>query len=356
MERNKSAGVNTIDLTEIARALSAKRFRPVRFLPGKNVQTLAAYAYPRRFGLRRFLRFDETRLFEVEPNVKLLAQCRWQTNDLPERGLFPTLVLVHGLEGSSDSVYLLGTAAKAFKAGFNVVRLNLRTCGGTEHLTQTLYHSGLSADLRGVIDELINVDKLNKIFLGGFSLGGNMSLKLAGELGAAAPTELCAVCAVSPAIDLAACAQLIEQPSNRIYNQRFVGSLKKRMRRVQKLHPERYQIDGLGAVRTIREFDSCVTARYGGFRDVEDYYARSSSLPLIKQIRIPTLIIQAQDDPFIPFDSFLDSSLAANPFVILLAPEHGGHVGFLAAADSSNKEDRFWAENRLVEFCRLLVS
>ncbi len=356
MERDKPDRANRVNLAGIAAVLSAKPFRPLRFFPGKNAQTLAAHAYPRRFGLRLLLRSDERRFFEIEPDVKLLAHCRWQTNDLPERRLSPTLILVHGLEGSSDSVYLLGTAAKAFRSGFNVVRLNLRTCGGTEHLTQTLYHSGLSGDLRCVISELIDVDKLEKIFLGGFSLGGNMSLKLAGEWGANAPSELRGVCAVSPSIDLAACAQLIEQPSNRIYNDRFVSSLKKRMRRVQKLHPKRYEVDDLKAIRTIREFDSRVTARYGGFRDVADYYARSSSLPLIKQIKIPTLIIQARDDPFIPFDSFLDSSVAENPFVILLAPEYGGHVGFLAQSNSSNGEDRFWAENRLIEFCRLLAN
>jgi predicted alpha/beta-fold hydrolase len=306
--------------------------------------------------LRRFLRSDETRLFEVEQSVKLLAHCRWQTNDLPKRQSSPTLVLVHGLEGSSDSVYVLGTAAKAFRAGFNVVRLNLRTCGGTEHLTSTLYHSGLSADLRRVITEIITRDHLKNIFLAGFSLGGNMSLKLAGEWGANAPAELRGVCAVSPSIDLAACAHLIGQPSNRLYNRRFVGSLKNRLRRLQKLNPERYNVDGIELVRTIREFDSRVTAKFGGFRDVDDYYARSSALPLIKNISVPTLIIQAQDDPFIPFDSFLDGSLAANPFVILLAPKHGGHVGFLAANDSFNGEDRFWAENRLVEFCCLLAN
>lgn len=355
MKTDKLAGVNKINLPEIASLLDSKPFRPLRLFQGKNAQTLAGYVFPRRFGLRRFFRFDETRLFAVEANVKLLAHCRWQTNDLPNRQSFPTLILVHGLEGSSDSVYLLGAAAKAFKAGFNVVRLNLRTCGGTEHLTNTLYHSGLSIDLQSVINEFIEREKLKNIFLAGFSLGGNMSLKLAGEWGANAPKELRGVCAVSPSIDLAKCALSIEQPSNRLYNQRFISSLKKRMRRIQKLNPESYDVKGIELIRTIREFDSRVTAPYGGFRDVADYYARSSALPLIKNISVPTLIIQAQDDPFIPFDSFLDPSLAANPFVVLLAPKHGGHVGFLAPR-TTNGEDCFWAENRLVEFCRLLAN
>lgn len=351
MEVKPLIAADTVDLAEITRALSVTPFHPNQLFRGRHAQTLAGYIYPRRFGLRRILGGGETRLFEVEPNVKLQAHCRWQTK---KRQSTPTLILAHGLEGSSDSVYLLGTAAKAFKSGFNVLRLNLRTCGGTEHLTPTLYHSGLSQDLLAVISELIDRDELENIFLGGFSLGGNMSLKLAGELGANAPPELRGVCAVSPSIDLSVCAAAIEQPSNWLYNRRFVSSLKKRMRRVQRINPERYDLATIKTVRTIRDFDSRVTARYGGFRDVEDYYSRSSSLRLIKDIRIPTLIIHAQDDPFVPFDSFRHSSLAANPLVILLAPEHGGHVGFIGVNSRHGEEDRFWAENRLVEFCQLL--
>lgn len=335
-------------LSQIASALRAKPFCPHPLFRNGHAQTLLGYAYPRRFGLRSFYG-DEKRLFEVEPGIKLLAHCRWQTA-APQK--HPTLLLVHGLEGSSSSIYMLGTAAKAFRAGFNVVRLNLRTCGSTENLTSTLYHSGMSPDLRAVINELITRDKLKKIYLGGFSLGGNMSLKLAGEMGANAPAELCGVAAISPSIDLAACATAIENRSNWLYQQRFISSLKKRMRRVQKLYPHLYKIGELKKVRTIREFDSHFTAVHGGFRDVTDYYARSSSLPLIREIRVPTLIIHAQDDPFVPFESFRHPSLAENPFVILLTPKSGGHVGFVA--DSRNGEERFWAENRLVEFCRLL--
>jgi predicted alpha/beta-fold hydrolase len=247
---------------------------------------------------------------------------------------------------------MLGTAAKAFQAGFNVVRLNLRTCGGTETLTKTIYHSGMSWDLRAVINELISRDKLQNIFLAGFSLGGNMSLKLAGELGANAPAELHGVAAVSPSIDLAACAAAIERRSNWLYQQRFISSLKKRMRHIQKLYPELYNTNGLKEIRTIRDFDSRFTAIHGGFRDVDDYYARSSALQFIKDIRVPTLIIHAQDDPFVPYEPFCRSSLAENPFVTLLAPPNGGHVGFVS--DSRDDERRFWAEHKIVEFCRLL--
>lgn len=327
--------------------LKAGMFRPHPLFRGGHAQTLLGYVYPRRRGFRS-LHEDEQQIFEVETGVKLAAHCRWQVEKPQTR---PTLLLVHGLEGSSSSVYMLGTAAKAFHAGFNVVRLNLRTCGGTETLTKTIYHSGMSQDLRAIISELISRDRLEKIFLAGFSLGGNMSLKLAGELGANAPSELRGVAAVSPSIDLAMCAAAIERSSNWLYQQRFISSLKKRMRHIQKLYPEIYNTNGLKDVRTIRDFDSRFTAVHGGFRDVDDYYTRSSALPLIKDICVPTLIIHAQDDPFVPFVPFRHTSLAENSFVTLLAPPHGGHVGFVSDAQD---ERRFWAEYKIVEFFRLL--
>jgi predicted alpha/beta-fold hydrolase len=332
-------------LGEIARALGAKPFTPHPLFRSGHAQTLVAFAWPRR-GRLRALRSDEARLFEVEPGVRVLVHCRWQ----PERRACPTLLLVHGLEGSSESIYMMSTALKAHRAGFNVLRLNLRTCGDTLHLTQTLYNSGLSPDLRALITELVGRDGLTDVFLGGFSLGGNMSLKLAGEYGADFPAELKGVCAVSPSVELAASATAIEQRSNWVYQRKFIRSLKRRMREAARLYPERYDASELALVRTLRQFDERYTAPHGGFRDAADYYARSSSLPLIPRIRVPTLIIHAEDDPFIPFDSLRHPSVRANPAVLLVAPPHGGHVGFVGDGRTPG-EDRFWAENRLIEFC-----
>lgn len=337
------------DLAVITAALWSKPFVPHRLFRNAHAQTLLGYFHPRRFNLR-FFAAGEARLFAVAPNVQIKAYCHWQTGYL--RRANPILVLVHGLEGSSDSVYILSVASNAFKAGFNVLRLNLRTCGGTEHLTTTLYHSGMSGDLRAVINELIELDKLTQIFIAGFSLGGNLSLKLIGEWGANVPPQLRGVAAVSPSIDLAACAAAIEQPANRIYNNRFITSLKKKMRRLQKLYPALYDLKQLASVRTVRDFDRHYTAIYNGFNDVEDYYAQSSALQFIEQIRLPTLVIQAQDDPFVPFDAFRSDAFKNNPLVTLLAPEKGGHVGFISAQKGKN---RFWAENRLLEFFRLLA-
>jgi predicted alpha/beta-fold hydrolase len=344
--RSVSDEVRSVALDSIASALRAKPFRPHPLFRSGHAQTLVAYAWPRRGRLRE-LQPDEERLFEVEPGVRVLVRCRWHA----DRRVHPTLLLVHGLEGSSESIYMLSTAFKAHRAGFNVLRLNIRTCGNTLHLTNTLYNSGMSQDLRALIRELIEHDKLTDIFLGGFSLGGNMSLKLAGEYGESFPRELKGVAAVSPSVELAASAACIERRANWIYQQKFIRSLKRRMREAASLYPERYDASGLASVRTLRQFDERYTAPHGGFRDAADYYARSSSLPLISRIRVPTVIIHAQDDPFIPFESLRHPSVSANPSIILLAPEHGGHVGFVGD-DQTGGEDRFWAENRLIEFCQ----
>jgi predicted alpha/beta-fold hydrolase len=334
-------------LDHIANFLRAKPFTPHPLFRSGHAQTLVAYAWPRR-GRLRTLQTDEERLFEVETGVRVLVHCRWHA----ERRAHPTLLLVHGLEGSSESIYMLSTALKAHRAGFNVLRLNIRTCGNTLHLTPTLYNSGMSQDLRAVINELIERDELPEIFLGGFSLGGNMSLKLAGEYGENFPRELKGVAVVSPSVELAASANAIERRANWIYQRKFIRSLKRRMRDAAHLYPERYDTSDLRSVRTLREFDERYTAPHGGFRDANDYYARSSSLPLISRIRAPTLIIHAKDDPFIPYDSLRHPSVGANPSIILLAPEHGGHVGFVGDDQTGDEEDRFWAENRLIEFCR----
>lgn len=262
------------------------------------------------------------------------------------------MVMWHGIEGSSASTYMLGTAGKAFAAGFNVIRMNLRTCGGTDHLTSTLYHGGLTDDLREVVRQLIEEDGLPGLFLVGFSLGGNMVLKLAGEYGDRTPEEVLALCAVSPSIDLNASAELILKRSNWLYHRDFVYRLKKRMRVKHKLFPDHYDISELWSVRTLREFDNRFTAKAHGFADAEDYYYRASSIRVIERIQIPTLIIHAQDDPFIPFAPMRDPAVTNNPYILLIGPERGGHVAFLSA-NPAEDPDVFWAENRVVDFCNL---
>lgn len=303
--------------------------------------TLAGALLPRRTpGLPP----ADDRLFEVEPRTQLLARCHWQRE--PRRS--PTLALVHGLEGSSESGYIRTLAAQAFAAGFNVLRINQRNCGGTERLTATLYNSGLSADFRAVLLELIERDRQKQIFFAGYSMGGNLILKMAGELGAAAPRELRGICAVCPTLDLAACVDAIERPENWLYQFRFVRDLKSRMRRKAKLFPGQFELNGLSSVRTLREFDEAITAPCSGYRSAADYYERASAMRVVQRIAVPTLILISRDDPVVPFESFGASEIADNPQIRVAATEFGGHCAFISRTNGS---ERYWAEARVLEFC-----
>jgi uncharacterized protein len=321
-------------------------FEPHPMLRNPHAQTLAS-----TFWLRRFPRLPPSTLreFETEPGTRILGECHWQ----PSPQECPTLALVHGLEGSSSSGYMLGLAERAFAAGWNAVRLNQRNCGGTERLTPTLYNSGLSGDYRAVLFELTERDSLPEIFFAGYSMGGNLVMKMAGELAASPPRQLRGIAAVSPSIDLAKCADALSKPGNQIYQRHFVRNLKARMRRKAELFPGKFDLERMADVRTVRDFDDVITAKYCGFRDASDYYERSSALRVVADIHVPTLILTAQDDPFIPFTSFSDPELKGNSQITVIAPAHGGHCAFIAR---ENGGARFWAEASVMEFFKGLVA
>ena len=318
-----------------------KDFVPSSLLRNPHAMTLAAAFWPRKYPR---LPAAAPRLFQIDPETQVRADCHMQENPLNHS----TIVLLHGLEGSSESGYMRGIAEKAWMAGFHVIRLNQRNCGGTEHLTPSLYHSGLSGDIRSVILELIERDGLPEIFAVGFSMGGNLVLKMAGEFWDAAPPELRAIVAVAPALDLASCANALNEPRNFIYQRHFVTGLKRRMRFKSTLFPGRFPIDGMRNIRSVRDFDQHITARFCDFAGADDYYARSSAARVLSQIRKPTLILTAQDDPFVPFTSFALPAIRENPAISLVAPAHGGHCAFIS---SEPGDARFWAESRVVEFC-----
>jgi hypothetical protein len=256
---------------------------------------------------------------------------------------------LHGLEGSSEAHYVRGIADKGFRAGLNVIRLNQRNCGGTEHLSPGLYHSGLTQDPAAVLRELIEVDGLPAVAVAGYSLGGNLALKLAGDYGSSAPPALRAICAVSPTMDLERCVTALERRENRIYEWNFVRNLKARMRRKARLFPGRFPLNGLSRIQTVRQFDDAFTAPYHGFRDAHDYYFRASALRVIDRIQVPTLIVSAQDDPFVPAEPFHDRAVTGNPLITVELTSEGGHCGFISEAQTYG-DDGYWAERRIVEF------
>jgi hypothetical protein len=321
------------------------KFAPSKYRPlftGGHRQTLYTWARRRRFPA---LPPPVPRFFDVAPEARVLAHCHWHVRP-HER---PTLVLLHGLEGSSHAHYMAGVSDKAWAEGWNVVRLNQRNCGGTERLSRGLYHSGLTNDPLRVIRELVEQDGISRVALAGYSLGGNLALKLAGELSAdASRVALAAVCAVSPTMDLAACVDALGKRSNVVYQWNFVRNLKARMRRKAAAFPGEFSLDPLGRIWTVRAFDETYTAPHHGFRDASDYYYRASALRVIDRIRVPTLILTAEDDPFVPIAPFRGPEVTGNPNITLIATPHGGHCGYLERA--ADGYDGYWAERQIVRF------
>jgi uncharacterized protein len=315
-------------------------FVPRTGLRGGHLQTLAGNFLKRQNHLPE----PEERLFQVEPEVQILCHCHWQQ----DRTRTLTLMIVHGLEGSSDSKYVIGTGNKAWDRGWNVIRMNVRNCGGTEGLTPTLYHSGLSGDIRAVINALLEQDGLRQIALAGFSMGGNQVLKCVGEWGREAPSQMVAACAISPACDLSLSADALHRGQNRIYEWWFLAGLFKRFRRKAEMFPGRFDPCLLKGIRSIREFDDRITAKYMGFAGAEDYYTRASSSRVVDRIAIPTVVIHAVDDPFVVISAETTAKLRSNPNITYIESAHGGHCAFLAAADGY---DGRWAERRIVDFC-----
>lgn len=303
--------------------------------------TLYGWGNPRHFAR---LPAPTARYFDVDQEARVLAHCHWQTRPWQRA----TIVVLHGLNGSSDAHYMRGVAAKAFARGMNVVRLNQRNCGDTEHLSAGLFHSGLTSDVRSVVDELITVDRLPAIGVAGYSLGGNLALKLAGEYADAPPETVKAVCAVSPIIEISQCVHALEQPGNVLYQWNFVKDLKRRMQRKGRFWPGRFDLTKLDRVRTVREFDETYTAPHFGFENAEDYYHRASAMRVVDRIRVPALIISAEDDPFVPAAPFRDPRVTTNPHITALTCERGGHCGFVGPASGDN--DGYWAEYQIVDF------
>jgi len=326
--------------TSRAAVASSPPFAPRRWL--RNGHAMTMFAWARRRG-HPDLPAPADRLFRVDPESQVLARCYWQ----PEPAARPTLVALHGLEGSHDGHYMAGLADKAWRRGWNAVLVNQRNCGGTEPLGPRLYHSGLTSDPRAVIRELVERDGLRDVGLVGYSLGGNLALKLAGELADAGELPVRAIAAVSPTIELDVCVRAIERKVNIAYHLNFVRQLRARLRRMAELWPGRFDLEPLDRIWTIRKFDDVYTAPHHGFGDAATYYRLASAMRVIDLARIPTLIISAADDPVVPPHQFREAAVAANPAVTVRLERHGGHCGFFAGRAAG---DGYWAEATAVEF------
>jgi predicted alpha/beta-fold hydrolase len=315
-----------------------------------HLQTIFGNFLPRASSLPEPI----AQLVEVSPArgsqiaSQVLCECHWQP--LKDRAERPTAIILHGLEGSSHSQYVVGNANKLWNAGCNVIRMNMRNCGGTERLTPTLYHSGLSADVGQVLRFFIEREGLQTVSLIGYSMGGNLVLKLAGELGEAAPSELRSVVGVSPAIDLGLSADALHELPNRIYERKFLRALLKRFRRKAMLFPRAFDPQMAAGIGSLREFDDRITALYSGFQSADDYYFRAASARVLDRIAVPTLLLHACDDPFVRLSFETRDLIARNPRIRLVEPAHGGHCAFLARPEPENGNDGYWAEHTALRF------
>lgn len=317
-------------------------FQPFPLTRGGHRQTLLG-AF-----LRRRLRWTppaEDLVVEVEPDVRVLVRATWQPGARADR---PLLLLVHGLGGSDASTHVLATGLHAHAAGWHVARLNLRGAGDALDVCPRLYNAGQDGDLVAVLARLAR--ETPRLAVAGFSLGANLTLVTAGRSAARLPPEVRAFAAVSPPLDLGACADALDRPANRFYQGRFMRELQEGFRERQRRRPDLYAEGRERGTRSVRDYDDAVTAFYGGFTGADDYYARSSAGPHLTKIDRPTLLLTAADDPMIPVESVL--KYAASDAVVREILPTGGHVGF---AGRTPAPGRFWAAERVLEFLHVAI-
>jgi hypothetical protein len=274
----------------------------------------------------------ESNYIRTDPDTEVLVQTQRPDNARAE------VTFVHGLEGAGNAGYIVSMAEACLSRGIATHRFHMRTCGGTEQRTNTLYHAGLTGDLRTFLEK--REGPRLPMFLVGFSLGGNVVLKLAGELGEAAKELIAGVCAVSTPIDLGACARRIDQRDNLLYQRRFVSRMRERL-----IATGRYTKEQFRDARSIYTIDDLLTAPSFGFGTADNYYATQSSKGFLERIRVPALVIQAKDDTFIPFAIFDHPAFRSNPYLTLVATEYGGHLGFL-----QRHGRRFWLDEAVTEW------
>ncbi len=254
------------------------------------------------------------------------------------------VIISHGLEGSSESQYVAGAAKHFNKKGIDALCWNYRGCSGEMNATTTFYHSGATYDLETIITHAITKG-YSKISLMGFSLGGNLTLKYLGE-GPLKHKEIISAVTFSVPLDLDGSSDEIAKPKNKLYTYRFIKRLKRKIIAKHQLMGNKFPLNGIENIKDVRAFDTVFTGPLHGFKSAEDYYEKSSSLFYLDDINIPTLIVNALNDPFLPDSCYPTEKLKEHKFIWFETPAHGGHVGFMPAA----KDGSYWSERRAFEF------
>jgi predicted alpha/beta-fold hydrolase len=300
-----------------------------RFLRGGHVQTVLPTFLPRR----RLAQPHHERLELADGDF---VDLRWH-----KTGHDRLAILSHGLEGSTQAIYIRSMAAVLLSAGWDVLAWNFRGCGGVENRLPRSYHSGESGDLRCLVEHA--APAYSQVALIGFSLGGNITLKYLGEQ--PPHPHVIAAAAVSAPVDLASSAHVLDaRTDNRIYLRRFLNTLIVKMEAKAKLFPESFDVRNIRHIRTIKEFDDRYTAPLHGFKDADDYWEKASSLPHLGKLTVPSLLLNALNDPLLTTASFPEEIARDSSHLHLEMPEYGGHVGFL------DHRLRGWHEQRVVSF------
>lgn len=321
-----------------------KIYSPAWWLPGGHLQTLWGKLAHRRQAIELDLDHIETPDGD-ELELRSVAA--------PDGA--PRLLLLHGLEGSLRSHYVASTLAAFAAAGWGAHFLSFRSCGERMNRTRRFYHSGDSADLALVVDSLVRKFPASPICIAGVSLGGNLLLKYLGERGGDVPQRVKAAAAISVPYDLARSAARISSGFSRIYQQFFLRTLKAKVLEKRALFPDLPAADQVQGIQTLRQFDDLVTAPLHGFADAADYYARSSAIRFLQGIRVPTLLLSAVDDPFLPPEVLAQVRLAAeqNPALHIEFPGRGGHVGFVTGFAPWRAS--YYAEERILDFFKSII-
>lgn len=328
-----------------ARALFAERpFDPHPLLLNGHLQTIVASQQRRKFSWGQ----DDVHDLDLELQDGTVVSSHLRIQDANRM----TLIVVHGMAGSSQSEYMQALAYKASLEGWNSILFDLYDIRSNPS-QRTIFHAGSSPKIRELVNSSADELGLKRIALVGVSMGGNMVLKLLGEWGEDRPDTLLGAAVISPLTDLTESWKMLDlRASNLFYRRYYVNRLKKLA--LSRFQDRREEIDlsRLESLRTIRDFDKVVTVPAGQFESVDEYYQQASSAPLLHAIRLPTLIIHSKDDPFLPWRPLTYPQVAANPNLMICLTRKGGHVGFIERKNINI--DRSWAENRTIDFLRIL--